>query len=82
MIHIRDLSFRFQGGESYALRDIDLDIPLNKQIIITGVPDITAQRNDHVFPIISNHSLTSFDYGTFLPIYISTENDSSATQLF
>jgi energy-coupling factor transporter ATP-binding protein EcfA2 len=36
LIHIRDLSFRFQGSEGYALRDIDLDIPPGEFVVITG----------------------------------------------
>jgi energy-coupling factor transporter ATP-binding protein EcfA2 len=36
LIHIRNLSFRFQGSDSYALRDIDLDIPPGDFVVITG----------------------------------------------
>jgi energy-coupling factor transporter ATP-binding protein EcfA2 len=36
VIEIRDLSFRFQGSEGHALRDINLDIQPGEFLVITG----------------------------------------------
>lgn len=36
MIEVRDLSFKFQGGDKYALRDVNLDIHPGDFLVITG----------------------------------------------
>lgn len=36
MIKVRDLSFRFQGSERYALRDVNLDVAPGEFVVITG----------------------------------------------